>query len=47
MNALELLARWEREDFADCIPPWMRIEHWRWRRLYEDHALYMLADPAS
>jgi len=32
---LQLLKRWEREDFADSMLPWMRIEHWRFRLVYD------------
>jgi len=30
---VELIERWEAEDFDDTIPPWHRINLWR-RRAY-------------
>jgi len=36
VNVLQLLETWEREDFADCMMPWMRIERWRFRWVYDD-----------
>jgi hypothetical protein len=35
INLSELLARWEREDFRDCLPDWHRVNLWR-RRCYWD-----------
>jgi hypothetical protein len=32
---VELLERWEREDFDDCLPPWHRINLWRRRAYWE------------
>lgn len=33
IDVVELLERWESEDFDDTVPPWHRINLWR-RRAY-------------